>query len=302
MSSSDFPIRTIALILSAGALLVSGCDSGSSNSADDGPGAAAEAPAANGSNRDSATPAVNPDQPDVPVIAERLPYAEVDDQLVYGHFVFPADMVDPLPAVILLHEARGLTDNIRARADRLAGEGFIVLAIDLFGGSLAANAEEARLQMVSVVENPDSARENIRQAYSFVRDTAGAPRVGSLGWDFGGGWSLNTAMLFPDSLDAAVIVYGQVSNDPDALGPVTAPILGLFAGQDRSIPAASVRSFEDALESLGKNYEIHTYPDADHDFADPSSRSYQQSVAEDAWQRILDFLNLHLRINGSESA
>jgi len=57
------------------------------------------------------------------VISERLPYAEVNDELVYGHFVFPSDMVDPMPAIIVIHEWWGLNDNIRAMADRLAGEG-----------------------------------------------------------------------------------------------------------------------------------------------------------------------------------
>ncbi len=122
-----------------------------------------------------------------------MPYAEVDEELVYGHFVFPTDMLDPLPAIIVIHEWWGLNDNVRAMSDRLAGEGYIVLAVDLFGSGVAKNPKEARRLMLSVVENPESASENIRQAFEFVNATAGAPRVASLGWCFGGGWSLNTA-------------------------------------------------------------------------------------------------------------
>ena len=154
------------------------------------------------------------------VISERLPYAEVNDQLVYGYFVFPSDMVEPLPAVIVIHEWWGLNDNVRAMADRLASEGYIVLAVDLYAGKTATNAEVARHMMLSVVENTKAATQNIRKAYQFVSETAGAPRIGSLGWCFGGGWSLTTAMLFPDDLDATVIYYGRVTDDEEKLRPM----------------------------------------------------------------------------------
>mgnify|MGYP001814836674 CR=1 FL=1 len=231
-----------------------------------------------------------------PVVAERLPYAEVDDELVYGHFVFPADMVEPLPAVIMIHEWWGLNDNIRAMADRLAGEGYIVLAVDLFGGSTAETPEQARQQMLRVVESPERANDNLRQAYEFVTQTAGAPRIGSLGWCFGGGWSLNAAMLFPEDLDAAVIYYGQVTDEVEKLLPIGAPILGLFGAEDQGISVASVRSFEDALERLRKNYTIHVYPGADHAFANPTGNNYNAEAAEDAWQKTLEFLDLHLSV------
>ena len=296
-------IFAIALVIASCVVFFSGCESSDTGGAGE---AAVEHPAGQ-TRQPGAAESVSPEpesmaeSPAVPVVAERLPYAEVDEELVYGHFVFPADMIDPLPAIILVHESWGLNDRIRARANRLAAEGFIVLAVDLFGGSTATNTEDARLQMLSVVENPESARENIRQAYAFVRDTAGAPRIGSIGWNFGGGWSLNTAMLYPDELDAAVIVYGQVTDDHDALSAVNVPILGLFAGNDRSVTEESVRQFEATLQGLRKNFEIHIYPDADHSFADPQASAYDEETADDARRRILDFLNLHLSINDSES-
>lgn len=231
------------------------------------------------------------------VVAETLPYAEVEDELVYGHFVFPADMVDPLPAIIVIHEWWGLNEGVRAMADRIAAEGYIVLAIDLFGGAVATSPGQARALMLSVVEDSDHANENIRQAYEFVDDTAGAPRVGVLGWCFGGGWSLNTAMLFPEELDAAVIYYGQVTSDEDKLRPIEAPILGHFAEDDRGIPAESVEQFRDALENLRKNYEIEIYPNTEHAFANPSGNNYNEAAAEQAWARTLEFLDLHLSIN-----
>jgi carboxymethylenebutenolidase len=228
------------------------------------------------------------------VTAERLAYAEVDDELVYGHFAFPSDMIEPLPAVIMIHEWWGLNDNIRAMAERLAAEGYIVLAVDLFGGKSATDPENARQLMMRAVENRDSVTSNIEQAYAFVTATAGAPRVASLGWCFGGGWSLNTALLFPTDLDAAVIYYGQVTNDEEKLSPLEVPILGLFGSEDRGIKVESVRRFEAALELLGKDHEIHIYEGAGHAFANPSGNNFNASYAEDAWKRTLDFLGTHL--------
>ena len=209
-------------------------------------------------------------------------------------------MFEPLPAVIMIHEWWGLNDHVRATADRLAGEGFIVLAVDLFGGKVASTPGEARVLMIEAIEDPESMNDNIRAAFDFVSDTAGAPRVGSLGWGFGGSRSLRAAELFPEELDAAVIYYGQVSNDEEALHPIGAPILALFAANDRSIKLASVEAFKDALETLRKNYDLHIYPGVGHAFANPSGRNYDAAIAADAWRRTLEFLNLHLAINETD--
>jgi carboxymethylenebutenolidase len=238
--------------------------------------------------------------PQRPVVSETLPYAEVDDQLVLGYFVFPADMVDPLPAIIVIHEWWGLNDGVRAMADRLAGEGYIVLAVDLYGGKTANSPSGARDLMLSVVENTEFANLNIRQAYDWLKNIAGAPRIGSLGWCFGGGWSLNTALLFPNELDAAVIYYGQVIDDVAVLEPLNVPILGLFAAEDRGIAVESVNAFGAAMKKLGKNVEIEVFPKVGHAFANPTGNNYNAAAAEAAWIRTLSFLRLHLAIGSNE--
>jgi len=225
-----------------------------------------------------------------PVTSEELPYGEVGDDLVFGYFAFPADMVEPLPAVVMIHEWWGLNDNIRAMADRLAGEGYIVFAVDLYGGTTADTPGQAREEMMRVVENPDEATDNLRQALEFVSDVAGAPSVATLGWCFGGGWSLNAAISFPEDIDATVIFYGQVTDDAEKLAPIEAPVLGLFGGQDRGIPVDSVRAFEARMMELGKDISVHVYPDARHAFANPSGNRYDAAAAEDAWTKTLNFL------------
>jgi carboxymethylenebutenolidase len=234
------------------------------------------------------------------VISQEMPYTEDDDELIYGYFSAPADMFEPLPAVIMIHEWWGLNDNIRAMADRLAAEGYIVFAVDLYAGKTASTPSEARALMVDVIEDPEPANQNIRAAYEFVTQTAGAPRVGSLGWCFGGNWSLNTALLFPEDLDASVIYYGQVTSDEDVLRTLDTPLLGLFAAEDSGIKLASVEAFRDALERLRKNYEIQIYPGVGHAFANPTGNNYNAAAAEDAWRRTLTFLNLHLTISDSQ--
>ncbi len=233
------------------------------------------------------------------VISERLPYAEIGEELVYGHFVFPSDMVEPLPAVIMFHEWWGLDDNIRVIAETLAAEGYIVFAVDLFAGKTATSPAGARELVTSVVENPDIAVANVRNAYEFVRDTAGAPRVGVLGWGFGGRWSLETAIEFGDELDAVVVYYGQVSDDEDKLRPMTAPLLAHFGTDDKQISADSIKAFDESLQRLRKNYEIRMYAGMDNSFASLKSNNYDREAADEAWQSTLEFLNLHLSVDES---
>lgn len=289
--------RNLAIGLLTGALafLLVACDSGGGG----GQGSSAARDNVDAMSREHADDNGNPSPaadvtPQRAVVAERLPYAEVDEQLVYGHFVFPADMVDPLPGLIVIHEWWGLNDGVRAMADRIAAEGYVVLAVDLFNGSAVTDPAAARALMLDVVENPDPANENIRQAYDFLANTAQAPRIGSLGWCFGGGWSLNTALLFPDELDASVIYYGQVTDNEERLAPLNVPILGLFGEEDRGISVESVRGFEAALENLGKDFEIEIYSGAEHAFANPSGNNYNPAVAKQAWDRATEFLATHL--------
>ena len=228
----------------------------------------------------------------------RMPYTESGDDLVYGYFAAPADVAEPLPALIVIHEWWGLNDNIRAMADRLAGEGYMVLAVDLYGGKTADTPGAARELMLEVVEDPETAKANIRAAYEFL-ELAGAPRIGSLGWCFGGGWSLIAAQMFPDDLDASVIYYGQVTGDEEKLRPINAPILGLFAADDTGIKLESVEAFRDALVRLRKEHEVFIYRDVGHAFANPTGNNYSADAATDAWAKTLDFLERHLSGEGS---
>jgi carboxymethylenebutenolidase len=295
----------ILVLMLAGALQLGGC--GGDEAAPDAAEVEAGRETVDGMSREHADDSTDPSPaaeiaPAKEVISDpRMPYSEAGDELVYGYFAAPADVFEPLPAVIMIHEWWGLNDNVRAMADRLAAEGYMVLAVDLYQGSTATSPEGARQLMLDVVEDPDAAKANIEDAYRFL-ETAGAPSIASLGWCFGGGWSLAAAQLLPDKLDASVIYYGQVTADEDKLRPVTTPILGLFAAEDTGITVESVEAFRAALERLRKEHEIHIYPGVGHAFANPTGRNYNAEAAEDAWARTLEFLAHHLVAGASEGA
>ena len=303
MSTASFRIPIVLALLLTFALPLSGC--GEKDAAPDQAEVEAGRETVDGMSREHAEDSAEPSpaaelMPAQEVIADaRMPYTESGDELVYGYFAAPADVFEPLPAIILIHEWWGLNDNVRAMADRLAGEGYMVLAVDLYHGSTATTPEGARQLMLEVVEDPEPAKANILDAYKFL-ETAGAPRIASLGWCFGGGWSLAAAQLLPDRLDASVIYYGQVTADEDKLRPINAPILGLFAGDDTGITVESVEAFREALERLRKEHEIHIYPGVGHAFANPSGRNYDAAAAENAWSKTLEFLAAHLSSEGPE--
>jgi carboxymethylenebutenolidase len=213
-------------------------------------------------------------QPAQEVTGEEVVYAQVGGKPVRGYLARPKTGKGTLPGLIVIHEWWGLNDNIRNMAKRLAGEGYTALAVDLYGGQSADTPEKAQALMGAVLKNTQPAEDNLKQAYGFLETQQKAPRIGVIGWCFGGGWSLQTALLFPEKVDAAVIYYGHLVEDKAKLAPLKMPILGFFGGKDQSIPVATVRSFEKALKDLGKSVEIHIYDDASHAFATPAGGSY----------------------------
>jgi carboxymethylenebutenolidase len=205
-----------------------------------------------------------------------------------GYLARPAGA--PRAGLIVIHEWWGLNNNIREMSNRLAAEGYLALAVDLYEGQVAADADQARELMSTAMGDPDRVDEHLRGAFRWLREEGGVAQVGSIGWCLGGALSLRTAIMLPEELDAVVIYYGRLVTDPAQLAPLRMPILGIFGGQDRGIPVESVLEFETVLQTLGKTAEIVVYEDADHAFANPSGTRYEPEAAADAWRRTLEFL------------
>lgn len=224
------------------------------------------------------------------VITQEVEYAIVNDQPIKGFLAEPAAADGPLPGIIAIHEWWGLNDNIKSMTQRLAGEGYRVLAVDLYEGEVADDPTKARQLTQQVMKNLDPAQENLLQAYDYLVNEQQATTMGAVGWCFGGTWSLTAGLLMPEDLDALVIYYGQLETDPTILESLNMPIAGFFGGQDRSIPVANVQLFESTLKDLGKTAEVYIYEDADHAFANPSGTRYNPEAAADAWEKTTTFL------------
>ena len=275
----------IWLCILAICIVAAGCD-GSSSGSTNSPDLAAPAGAGELTSPTRATTADDADAAAAIALLEQdIPYGEAADGNLVGFLAVPADAAEPLPGVLVLHEWWGLTPAIRDIARRIAREGYVVLAVDLYGGRTATTVNEAQSLLRGLVDAPDAVRDNIRQAYVYLERYALAPRIGAIGWDLGGRWSLQTALMMPDDLDAAVIFYGAIETDEALLETLDMPLLGLFGEQDPSVPVRDVQEFRNALGRLGKRADVHIYSGADHGFFFPEDPNYSPIVADDAWVR-----------------
>lgn len=237
-------------------------------------------------------------KPAQPVTGTEVVYATVSGKQVKGYLSRPTSAKGPLPSIIVIHEWWGLNDNIRRTADRLAGEGYETLAVDLYDGQSAQSPDDAKKYMMAVMGDKDAAKDNLKQAYAYLHDHEHATRMGVIGWCFGGGWSLQTALLFPDKLGAAVMYYGQPVTDVTQLATLKMPLIGFFGEKDQGITVVNVADFQKALKDAKVDAEIHEYPDAGHAFANPSGNNYQEAAATDSWKRTVQFFHAHLQGHG----
>ena len=191
----------------------------------------------------------------------------------------------PAPAVLLVHEWWGLNDQIKTMAAELARQGYLALAVDLYEGKVATTRDQAAAYMKGV--DQEAAKDTLGSWARWLKAHAkGTGRVGTVGWCFGGGWSLMTAILVP--ADATVVYYGKVDRPAGLLRRFKGPVLGHFASRDQWIDAAMVGRFEAAMKAAGKAFTSHWY-EADHAFANPSGGRYDEADAKLAWRRTLTF-------------
>ncbi|MCZ6875828.1 MAG: dienelactone hydrolase family protein [bacterium] len=206
-----------------------------------------------------------------------------------GYIALPAKT--PAPTVLLIHEWWGLNDQIKSVAAEFANQGYVALAVDLYGGKVGTTRGEARTLMQSL--RPQQATDELVAWVNWLRrhkDSNG--KVGTVGWCFGGGWSLNASIAAP--VNATVIYYGNVKKTADQLKTLNSPVLGHFASLDKWINADMVGGFEKAMAAAGKTaLTVHWY-DANHAFANPTGSRYDAEDARLAWSRTLAFFKKHL--------
>jgi carboxymethylenebutenolidase len=215
------------------------------------------------------------------------------NETIHGILFTPAAK-GKLPALVVIHEWWGLNEWVKEQAQKLAEQGYVALAVDLYRGKSTDDPDVAHQLSRGLPE--DRGMRDLRAAVAFLQSQkeVNPKRVGSIGWCFGGGWSLALAENEP-TLKAAVINYGELSSDSATLKPINAAVLGIFGAQDKGITPSDVNRFEKQMKDLGKKIEVKSYPDAGHAFENPNNKKgYRREDAQDAWKLTVAFLKENL--------
>jgi len=221
------------------------------------------------------------------------------DTKVAAFIAYP-ERKDKAPVVIVIQEIYGLSDWIRAVADRIAADGFIAIAPDFLsgmgpggGGTDKFGSRDDVVKAVRSLESSDVvAVLNAVSAYGRALPAA-TDKFATVGFCWGGARSFHYATVQPD-LDAAVVFYGT-SPDLEALGTVRAPVIGLYGGDDARVNA-TVGPAEGKMKELGKTFVAHTYPGAGHGFlrAQDGREGANLAASEKAWPAAIGHLKKYL--------
>ena len=211
-----------------------------------------------------------------------------------GYLARPKDMTAKLPAVLVIHENRGLNPHIKDVARRLALDGFIAFAADYLTpwGGTPEDADKAR-DLIGTLK-PEAILANSIVAVKAAAGFEGSNgKVGAVGFCWGGGQVNALAASGDPSLSAGVAYYGRQA-DAAQVPMIKAPLLLHYASLDERINAG-IAAYEEALKTNGKTYELHIYEGANHAFNnDTNAARYDKKAADLAWGRTVKFLRKHL--------
>ncbi|MGY1704580.1 dienelactone hydrolase family protein [Geodermatophilus sp. SYSU D00697] len=218
-----------------------------------------------------------------------------------AHLAVPPVGEGPWPGVVVVHEAFGLTDDVRAHADRLAAAGYLAVAPDLF---TAGGLRCLKRTFGDLLRQDGAAFGDLEAARQWLADRPDCTgRVGIVGFCMGGGFALLAATR---GFDVSAPNYGMLPKDADEVLAGACPVVASFGRRDRALRGAAER-LEGILTRHGVPHDVHEYPDAGHSFLNRhnvgpfavlervAGFSYHHPSAEDAWARILRFLDTHLR-------
>jgi carboxymethylenebutenolidase len=192
--------------------------------------------------------------------------------------------------IFVFHEWWGLNDYIKREADELREKlGDVnILAIDLYDGKVASTREDAAKLMQSNDKN--RSMDIINGALNYVGKNA---EIGTIGWCFGGGWSLQASLMAGKQAKACVIYYGIIENTPGTFKDLNAPVLGIFAEKDGWITPDVYGNLEKNLKAAGKKVTIKSF-NADHAFANPSNQNFDEKATKEAKELTLKFFKENL--------
>jgi len=231
---------------------------------------------------------------DPAIVSERISYMSPEGHgRIRALMAKPAGATGKLPAVLVIHENRGLNPYIEDVARRVAKAGYLALAPDGLSpvGGYPGNDDQGRTMQATL----DGAKlmEDFFAAFEFLRDHEGSTgKVGAVGFCYGGGVCNALAVAYPD-LAASVPYYGR---QPDAadVPAIEAPLMIHHAGNDERINAGWP-AYEAALTEHQKEYSVHFYPDVNHGFHNDTTPRYDEEAATLSWKRTLAFFETQLR-------
>jgi carboxymethylenebutenolidase len=198
------------------------------------------------------------------------------------------------PGVLVVQEWWGLNEHIKDVARRLAGEGFVALAPDLYGGKVTSNPTEAGVWMQQL--DREAGIRILLGGLRFLQEKEPiyAEHIGVIGFCMGGSFALLLACRA--SLKAAVPFYGDLPEPIDQLKNIHCPVLFFGGAKDQWINAAKIERLKKAFHEYGVNGEVRVYPDADHAFFnDTRPEVYNAAAAQDAWTRALGLFSRTLK-------
>ncbi|MCI2418804.1 dienelactone hydrolase family protein [Saccharopolyspora sp. K220] len=199
------------------------------------------------------------------------------------------------PGVVVIQEWWGLTDHVADVTNRLAAEGFVALAPDLYGGHTTHDAKEAARLMQQLPV--DQAARDLSGAIDHLlgHESVTSSSVGVVGFCMGGGFAIVLAAQQGDRVGAVVPFYGTPSVTDTDFSGLTAPMLCHFAEYDRTISMETVAELRDKIQEQSKvRPQVHVYPAGHAFFNDQNPAAYHEDSARTAWPRTLDFFRRHL--------
>ena len=243
--------------------------------------------------QEAATPAFANMHPDVkqssqePLVGSMIQYKTSDGLVANGYFI-PSKKKSK-KWLIVVQEWWGLNEHIKHEADKYSKDlqDMNVLAVDMFDGKVAATIDSASKLMRAA--NMDRMTSIIRGAITLAGDKSS---IYTVGWCFGGMWSLQTAILAGSNAKGTVMFYGRPESNMEKLKSIQCDVIGFFGNLDRSPAPAMVSEFENNMKAAGKNLVTHKY-EAGHGFANPSNPSFRADAASDAYAKAIAFLKSH---------
>lgn len=188
--------------------------------------------------------------------------------------------------LFVIQEWWGLNDYIKLEADKYSNDldNVNILAIDMYDGKVATTRDSAMAYMSNAKK--ERLETIINAAIQYAGNKAD---IYTVGWCFGGGWSLQATILAGKQAKGCVMYYGRPENDIERLKKINCDVIAFFGNQDKAISKEIVDKFENDMKSAGKSISLHRY-EAGHGFANPSNPSYNKEYTAEAHSKAISFL------------